>query len=232
VGCGYLRAAPGVARDAVDASAGLLGEPIAVVEGCCGLPLRLAGDTGRFAAHARSVARSLARHARIIVADAGCAYALRRRYAEAGVEIRPPVEALVELAARRLSALGRLDRADAVVRWHDPCQLGRGLGVFDAPRAVLARILGRPPDEFVASREHAACSGAGGLLPSTMPDVARSIARARIESHTRSGGGGHVVTACASSLLGLRKAAGPSDAAVVDLASWIAHSVKDSRQPA
>jgi Fe-S oxidoreductase len=229
VGCGYLRSAPDVARDAVEAAAAISGQPVALVEGCCGLPLRLAGDAGRFVEHARSVARSLTRHVRVVTADAGCAYTLRRRYGEVGVELRPPVETLVELASRHPWALAAVDAIEPTprVRWHDPCQLGRGLGVFDAPRAVLARILGRPPDEFVASREHAACSGAGGLLPSTMPGVARSIARARIESHMQSGGG-HVVTACASSLIGLRKAVARDSSAVVeDLASWIARAVKN-----
>jgi Fe-S oxidoreductase len=61
-------------------------------------------------------------------------------------------------------------------------QLGRGLGVYDAPRAMLTRMLGRAPDEFVEAREAAVCSGAGRLLPSTMADIDRSIARARLRA--------------------------------------------------
>jgi Fe-S oxidoreductase len=110
------------------------------------------------------------------------------------------------------------------VRYHDPCQLGRGLGVYDAPRAVLARALGRAPDELDDRRERALCSGAGGLLPSTMPSVARAIADTRLEAHARAGGG-RIVTACASSLLALRKRAASSSVAVDDLASWIARAI-------
>jgi Fe-S oxidoreductase len=100
--------------------------------------------------------------------------------------------------------------------------------VFDAPRTVLARALGRPPDEFPDSREGAACSGAGGLLPSTMPGVARSIARARLNAAAQAGGG-RVVTACASSLVAFRKAAAGTGVAVDDLVGWIAHAVRPSR---
>jgi Fe-S oxidoreductase len=235
VGCAYMRSAPPVARDAVVAAAALAGEPVALIDTCCGLPLRLAGDADGFARHARAVARSLERRRRVIVVDAGCAYALRRQYADAGVELGAPVDALVEVAARSLSRLSPWPPSPAprpphAVRWHDPCQLGRGLGVYDAPRAVLARILGRAPDEFVEARRHAACSGAGGLVPSTMPHVARDIAAARVASHD-SAGGGRLVTGCASSLIAFRKAiaAAGSDTQVDDLVSWIARATGNER---
>jgi Fe-S oxidoreductase len=241
VGCGYLRAAPAEALHAVEAAAALVRGPIALVEGCCGLPLRLAGDVVAFRRHAQSVARTLAAsgHARLLLVDAGCALALRRRYPEAGVVLPRTLktELLVELAAGALASLtplscgpptGLAGALDGPVRWHDPCQLGRGLGVFDAPRTVLARALGRPPDEFPASRERAICSGAGGLLPSTMPDASRSLARARLQDAAQAGGG-RVVTACASSLIAFRKAA-VHGVAVDDLVSWIAQAA--ARSPA
>jgi hypothetical protein len=59
-----------------------------------------------------------------------------------------------------------------------------------------------------------------------MPEVARGIADARLGAHLREGGG-RVVTACASSLLALRKraSAAGSSVAVDDLVSWIARSL-------
>jgi len=229
VGCGYLRGAPREARDAVDAAVALSGEPVDLADACCGLPLLLAGDKPAFAAHAATVARSLEGRARVTVVDAGCAKTLRHRYAEAGVALGPAVELLVEQAARALPRMKHVPHEAGPVRWHDPCQLGRGLGVYEAPRAVLGRALGRTPDEFGPHerREHAACSGAGGLLPATMPDVAKSIAGARVAAHTRLGGGsggGRIVTACASSLLAMRKSSG-SSVAVDDLVSWIARAL-------
>ncbi len=227
VGCGYLRAAPREARDAVDAATTLAGQSLALVEGCCGLPLRLAGDAAGFRDHARRFARALARYDRVFVVDPGCALALRQRYPEALVEVAPGVELLVELAARSLHALSPVVRAasdaDEAVRWHDPCQLGRGLGIYEAPRLVLARALGRAPEELVDRREGSVCSGAGGLLPSTMPAVARAIADARLGAHARAGGG-RVVTACASSLIALRRRAKSARVAVDDLSTWIARS--------
>jgi Fe-S oxidoreductase len=228
IGCGYLRAAPREARDAVDAATALSGEPVALVEACCGLPLRLAGDREGFARHAAEVALWLRGRARVTVADAGCAKTLRDRYAEAGIDVGLPVELLVEQASRALARMKHVPHEAGAVRWHDPCQLGRGLGVYEAPRAVLGRALGRTPDEFDLHerRESAVCSGAGGLLPATMPEVAKDIASARVAAHARlaGGGGGRIVTACASSLLAMRKSSG-SSVAVDDLVSWIARAL-------
>jgi Fe-S oxidoreductase len=226
VGCGYLRGAPREARDAVDAARALCGKQVQLVGACCGLPLRLAGDAQRFAEHARGVARELASFARLVVVDAGCGLALRRHYPGAGVTLRPEVALLVEIAARSLPALAAVSPPSGEpVRWHDPCQLGRGLGLYDEPRAVLARAIGRAPDELRDSREEAPCSGAGGLLPCTMPEVARAVGDARLGEH-RAAGGGRVVTGCASSLVALRKRARGSGVAVDDLVSYIARSLR------
>ena len=116
-------------------------------------------------------------------------------------------------------------RDDEPVRYHDPCQLGRGLGIYDAPRAILTRALGRAPDEFDDRRERSACSGAGGLLPTTMPETARAIADARLGDHARNGGG-RIVTACASSLLAMRRRAGAVK--VEDILTYIARATRPS----
>jgi Fe-S oxidoreductase len=229
VGCGYLRGAPREAREAVDAATALSGEPFALVDRCCGLPLRLAGDRAGFARHAASVARSVEGRIRVTVVDAGCAMALKRGYPEVGVELAPAVALLVERAAGELARMKQVSHDVGLVRWHDPCQLGRGLGVYDAPRAVLGRALGRAPDEMPLHerRENGLCSGAGGLLPATMPVVAKDITAARLEAHARAGGG-RIVTGCASSLRAMRRASsGPSSGvAVDDLVSWLARALR------
>jgi Fe-S oxidoreductase len=238
VGCAYLRGAMPEARHAIDAASALVRGPVALAEACCGYPLLLAGAGGGFRRQAERFARETKRAKTILVADAGCAMALRVRYAEVGVELAAKVELIVERAARSLGDLSVVDDgksgADGAVRYHDPCQLGRGLGVYDAPRAVLTRALGRAPDEFDERRERAACSGAGGLLPATMPDTARTIADARLDEHQRlcdgrdgrGARGGRVVTACGSSLLAFRRR---GRAPVDDLVTWIARAARPWR---
>ena len=226
IGCTYVRGAMAEARHAIDAASALVRGPVALVEACCGLPLLLAGAGAGFARQAAQFAKETKGGKSILVADAGCAMTLRTRYPAAGVKLDAPVELIIERAAASLSDLAMLDGRDEVepVRYHDPCQLGRGLGIYDAPRAILTRALGRAPDEFDDRREFAACSGAGGLLPTTMPETARAIADARLSDHERNGGG-RVVTACASSLLAMRK----RGAKVDDILTYIARAARPYR---
>jgi Fe-S oxidoreductase len=212
VGCSYLRQHPEESRDIVQAAARLAG-PVRLVQGCCGAPLLYAGDYRGFKQERSRLLDSVRSATLLIVADPGCAVQL--------TDARPVT--LIELAARHLSRLVRLDElaGRGPVRWHDPCQLGRGLRQYDAPRAILARLLGRPPDEFSRNRVDAACSGAGGLLPLSMPDNSARIADARIAEHLELGGG-TIVTACGSSLRRLRS----RNAHVLDLGSLIRQSLE------
>jgi Fe-S oxidoreductase len=217
LGCPY--AGSEEAKDALRAVAKLTDGPVSVVDVCCGAPLLYAGDERRFRQQGEMLAQAV-KHAELVVAvDAGCASTVRVHHAAAGNAMPSPVLHFTELAARELGKLGAVALEDET-RWHDPCQLGRGLGVYDAPRAVLARVLGKPAGEFERKREDARCSGAGALLPLTMPDVARGIAAQRRADHERSGGG-TIVTACASSARSFRKAG----AKTIDIATVVARAL-------
>jgi Fe-S oxidoreductase len=173
VGCGYARHAPDVASDAVRAVAAISGRPHRLLRACCGLPLLHAGDRAGFLDAAHRFVAETRGAPRVVAVDPGCARALLVEYPRLGVTA-PPVDVFVDLAAR---ALHRLQPAppSAPYRWHDPCQLGRGLGRYDEPRAVLTRIAGRAPQEFQRRRGEAECSGGGGLLsPSTGSRAAAS----------------------------------------------------------
>jgi Fe-S oxidoreductase len=214
IGCGYARGLPDVAEHALSAAAKLIDGPVRAVQACCGQPLRAAGDLVGFRAAAARLEAELGDAERVVVVDPGCAATVRSLGSSRSVPL------LVELAADALPRLERLT-SDVPVRWHDPCSMSRGLGVTDAPRAVLARILGAPPGEFARSRGDGACSGGGGLLPATMPETSRTIARTRVSEHEGEGGG-EIVTACASSVLRFRAAG----ARTSDLAAWIDRALR------
>ncbi|WP_437952154.1 (Fe-S)-binding protein [Sorangium sp. So ce296] len=218
VGCGYERHAPDVARDALEATEALTGAPVRPVRACCGLPLLYAGDRPGFEAAARRLAAEVAAGERFVAVDPGCARAVRVEYARAGVSVKSP-ELFVDLARASLDRLQR-STSERRVRYHDPCQLGRGLDRYDAPREILARITGRPPEEFIHRREHADCSGGGGLVPATRPASSAAIADGRIAEH-RALGGGLLVTHCAQSLRRFRTRGEPAE----DLASLVARAV-------
>jgi dimethylglycine catabolism B len=222
LGCAYARSAPEESRDAVRATAKLVGGKVSLVQVCCGAPLLHAGDKKRFVQQGEILAQAVKHKERLVVIDAGCASTIRVHHAANGIGMIAPVEHFAELAARELASMRRVPGlGDGPVRYHDSCQLGRGLGVYEQPRALLSRALGRAPDEFERKREDARCSGAGGLLPVTMPEVSRAIAQTRIDEHEASGGG-TVVTACASSAKRFRK----QGATVLDLVTVVARALE------
>ena len=221
IGCAYARNAPAEARDAVRATAALVGGKVSLVNVCCGAPLLHAGDKKRFIQQGEMLAQAIKHKERVVVIDAGCASTIRVHHAANGVGMIVPIEHFAERAARELGRMKAVPGlGDGPVRYHDPCQLGRGLGVYDQPRALLSLALGRAPEEFERRREDGRCSGAGGLLPVTMPEVSRTIAKQRIAEHEASGGG-TVVTACASSLKTFRK----QGANAVDLVTVVARAL-------
>jgi Fe-S oxidoreductase len=209
VGCDYLLRLPRETEDAVCGARALFGE-LRLLSGCCGLSLTAAGDPEQAARHRAALMRQSEGANRLLVVDSGCAFQLR----DAGAI--PFSRAALEVLEHRPAAPKSTDFGD--VRYHDPCLLGRGLGEYAAPRALLTRLGGRPPAEFSRRCAASRCSGGGGLVPLTRPETAQRIARDRVEEHERLGGG-KLVTACAQSLRRFRTAG----AEAVDLATVIRH---------
>jgi Fe-S oxidoreductase len=195
LGCRYARSFPDEARAAIQLAVSLAG-PLRLVSGCCGAWQRAAGAPGAAAQAREALVRSLGRAKRFLVLEPRCALELS--------ELGPVT--LVALAAQHAErfAAGRFGGGERY-RYHDSCALGRGLGLYDEPRALLERIVGGAVLELATSHEQARCSGGGGLLPVTMPEVAQGAGE-RLAAEHRSLGGGRLVTACASSLSQLRRA--------------------------
>ena len=75
----------------------------------------------------------------------------------------------------------------AKVTYHDPCHLGRHMGVFDSPRNVLKKIKGIELVEMDKSRENSRCCGAGGGYKSQYNEFAVNIAADRIKDAEETG---------------------------------------------
>jgi dimethylglycine catabolism B len=218
IGCGYVRHAPEVATDALEATATLLGRPVRPIRACCGLPLLYAGDRPGFLAAGDALRAEIAGAPGIVAVDPGCARAVQVEHPRTGSKPFPGVALFLDLAAR---GVDRLRPSSGPVRFHDPCQLGRGLGRYDEPRAVLRRITGEDPARFLREREHGECSGGGGLLPVTRPATSRAVADERIAEH-RAAGGGLLVTHCAQSLRRFRSRGEPA----ADLVTLVARALR------
>lgn len=192
LGCRYAKSLPAEARAAIRLAAKLVGR-VRLVRGCCGAWQRAAGAAEAAAIAQSALARGLSGAQRLLVLDPRCALELQSH---------APIT-LVELAARHPERFSAPDGAGQALRYHDSCALGRGLGLYEQPRQLLARVAGGAPLELTQSRALGRCSGAGGILPVSMPEVAQSAADRLLAEHQQLGGG-TLVTSCASSLSLLR----------------------------
>ncbi len=115
------------------------------------------------------------------------------------------------------------------VTFHDPCDLGRGLGVYDEPRRVLAAATGSACVEMERSREHSSCCGSGAGVRSAFPVLADSISRDRLRMAGESGAG-TVVTSCPWCVQSLKQCQGPDpEVEVVDLVDVVHRALRKGR---
>jgi Fe-S oxidoreductase len=111
---------------------------------------------------------------KVVVSCAGCYSTFKHDYK--GVN----VQHLSEFLQDKLDKLN-LNEIKAKVTYHDPCHLGRGSGVYDAPREVIKAIPGVEFVEFEHCREDADCCGAGGGVKSAKPELANNLGTKRGE---------------------------------------------------
>ncbi len=170
-------------------------------EGCCGYLAYLTGAMDRFKELAEQNIKAFESvGARTVLTTCpGCYKAFRDLYPEqTGKEVR--VMHASEYFGG-LAAEGRLpwrEEAKALrAVYHDPCDLGRHMGVYEPPRELLRRLPGLELKEFPLNREMAKCCGAGGGMKGFDLDLSLELAERRVLSAVETGAEA-IVSACPS----------------------------------
>lgn len=207
-------------------------------EGCCGMHAYWDGQ--------EDVAVKLAKHnieamkstgaQRVVFSCAGCYRTFKLDYPKLlGQELPFETVHLAEFAAPLVEEGSiSFDKpvdidnkpVDMKVTFHDPCQLGRTLGVYEDPRKVLKAIPGLEVVEMERHGEHSWCCGDGCQVVSTAyPDLAQATARERVAEAKSAAD--VLVTACPRCYESLSRAARKENAGmqVVDLAVLMAQAM-------
>jgi heterodisulfide reductase subunit D len=124
-----------------------------------------------------------------------------------------------------------LGRIDATVTYHDPCDLGRNRGIYDAPRHILNSIPGLKLVEMETNRAKSTCCGGGGNLEMADPSLSGSVAQKKLEEIQRTGAD-MVVTSCQQCVRTITSRARRQklDLRVCDITELVLQAMKNSIQ--
>ncbi|MGD2104124.1 MAG: (Fe-S)-binding protein [Anaerolineae bacterium] len=178
-------------------------------ERCCGYPLYVAGMRDRMAELVRHNVQRVRRVGaeRVVFSCPSCYYAWTHLYPDvadvSGIQMEHVTEFLAQKIADNKPDLGPVED---VVTYHDPCDLGRKSGVYDAPRELLASIPGLEFREMAASGENALCCGGGGDVEVSDPSVSSAVAGRRM-AQVEATGARYVASACQQCMRTLQEGA-------------------------
>lgn len=188
-----------------------LGVDLAVPEGqtCCGQPEYKRGRWPLAAPLARRILDLFEGYAAVVVPSGSCVSMLRHYpdILQDDLEYRERAERLAgrsyEFSQYIVDQLGADDvgaSCRARVVYHDSCQVGRSLGVYEQPNRLLAKVKGL---ELLPLHDQDRCCGLGGTFGLDYPEVSEVLLEDKARSILDSGAD-TVVTAEPSCLVNLR----------------------------
>jgi len=181
VGCVY-RAKPRELATALSVLDRLDIHPTIGDETCCGYIVDATGFDKEFEAAQEQFKKTYRQldAPEILTLCPTCTITLKEKY---GLPVKHAIVAVAEQLRKRPGLVKRLGfRAT----YHDPCHLGRMLGVFEEPREILRR-LGIELVEMENNRYFSTCCGGGGGVNAVDQDLSIEIAKNRVRDALRVG---------------------------------------------
>jgi glycolate oxidase len=179
-------------------------------EYCCGYISYLVGDQEEFK---RCIIKNISRFGQmglkeIITTCAGCYRTFKELYPKhngfPNIQVYHAVEYLEKLIMN--GKLSFKNGAKMKVAYHDPCDIGRHMNIYDPPRNVIQAIPSVELIEFPQNRNLAKCCGGGGGLKAYDTEMSLDIAYKRIQQAS-SIGADTIVSACPACKSNLQLAA-------------------------
>jgi glycolate oxidase len=175
-------------------------------DACCGYPMY---DVGHMAV-AREAALDTIEKIQafqpsvVLTTCIGCYRALTHVYPhDLGLEPGVTVQHVHEFFPSLLNSRAR--QVSRKVAFHDPCIMGRHMGIYDEPRSLITSIPGIELVEMYSNREHALCCGAGGGVLGAFDDLAGQVAVERLQQ-AAAAGAQQLVTSCPTCVVNLKRA--------------------------
>jgi len=126
---------------------------------------------------------------KVITSCAGCYRTIKKDWKKYGAEYGFEIYHTVELVKQLLDE-GKIEfksEYNKTVTYHDPCHIGRHMGLYEIPREIYKTIPGITLVEMKRNRENAWCCGAGGGVKIGNPDWSVEISGERLEEAKETG---------------------------------------------
>lgn len=204
---------------------------LAEEEPCCGAALYSTGMQKEFARNAQESYKKLKAMGvkKIIGIVPSCTYALRSLFPLfiQGFDIE--VKHFAEVIAEKLGSRELRLKENIKITYHDPCQLGRYLGLTEEPRRILRAIKGA---EYIepdwTKGDFSTCCGGGGGFEAVFPELSEILAgnRARELADT---GAQVIATHCPGCVMQIKdglKSLSVNNVKVMDLAQIVAMAME------
>ena len=187
---------------------------------CCGRPLKLTGESDSAQKMIDYNKALFAKHniTTLVTSCPICLRVLRDEYDLKGIEVLHHSEYIL-----RLMHQGRLQvgySAEQRFTYHDPCELGRGSGIYDQPRAVIEAIGELLEPEH--NRKNALCCGSS-LANTAINDKQQLTIAQGVAQELDATGADTIVTACPLCKKAITRSSGKR---VADLSEIVAGSLK------
>ncbi|MGQ9782083.1 MAG: (Fe-S)-binding protein [Nitrososphaeria archaeon] len=200
-------------------------------EWCCGDHLISSGKTSHFKDFVlHNVEAIKCRSAKAVVTSCPRCYRLfsqeyRKLMDDIGFEVFHITQLLDDLISKK-KLIPKVN-VDLKVAYHDPCELGRLMKVFEPPRRILKAVEGLQLREFTKNRNIAMCCGAGGVFRFTDYDSALKLGARRL-SEALTLDVDAVVTACPTCKLNFSEAAHQAgfEVKILDITEVVAASIR------
>lgn len=159
---------------------------------CCGRPLKLSGEIDAARKMMDFNRELFVKHGvkTLVTSCPICLRVFKEDYELRGIEVLHHSEYIL-----RLIDAGKLkvEKSDLTFTYHDPCELGRGCGIYDEPREVISHC--GTLVEMAENREHAMCCG-DSLANIEIADESVKKIESQVGSACKATGADVVVTSC------------------------------------
>ena len=155
-------------------------------ERCCGSPVFMTGQTVKAKEIAEKNVNTFKEAGidKIITSCAGCYRMLKEIYPKKLNQIHGiKIVHLPEFLLNKLDdgALKFNKNLNIKITYHDPCHIGRHMGIYESPRELLKKIPGIELVEMPRNRHNAWCCGSGGGVRSSFKELSNFAADERIK---------------------------------------------------